>query len=144
MAHHVLHIRESAFFDSLRHELKARVTGKLGHIDEAAARALGYGTRAALLAAFSEAGELRIRPDEGAFVARLAELGGQAEPGALEDAYMEITSYDSRCFRCIVERDEEQEGDEEGDDGWIPPWELDEDDPLRMSWEHDMTSRGNR
>lgn len=143
MAHDVLRIKESSFFDSLRHELRERVTGKLGHIDEAVARALGFGTRAAMLAALTEGGQLRIRPDEAAFLARLVELGGTAEPGVLEDAYMAITSYDTGCCDVLLVDDPEDAGEGE-DDGWTPPWELDEDDPLRMSWEHDMTSRGNR
>lgn len=144
MAHHVLNICDSTVFGSLRHELRARVTGKLGHIDEAVARSLGFGTRAAMLAAFGEAGAFRIRPDEAAFIARLQELGGKAEPGALEDAYMAVTSYDTTGFRVLVVDDPEDAGEGDEDDGWTPPWELDEDDPLRMSWEHDMTSRGNR
>ena len=141
MTHDVLHITDASFFDSLRHELRSRVKAKLGHIDEAIAAALGFGSRAALLAAFSKDGELRVRPDEAAFIARITELGGQADPGALEDAYMEITTYSS-SFRAIFVEDPGERGDEEDD--WTDPSDLDEDDPLRMSWEHDSNSRGNR
>jgi hypothetical protein len=60
------------------------------------------------------------------------------ERGALQvdavagvDAYMEITSYDGASFSCLLVEDEGESDDE--DDGWTPPWELDEDDPLRWA-----------
>lgn len=141
---HTLHIRTAVFFDSLRHELKSRVTAKLGHIDEAIARALGHKTRASLLAALAKEGELRIVPNEAALIARLAEFGCAASPGLLEDAYMEVTTYDTDCFSCVVTWVRaEAEGDEDEDD-WTPPWELDPDDELRISWEHALESRGWR
>jgi hypothetical protein len=155
MARYAVQVRDRVFFDSLRHELKGRVRAKLGHVDEAVARAFRRNTRAALLADIAQSGTVTAAVNEERFIARLTELGGDAPRGALVDAYLAVWKANPAIVHCApllkpeeVAAEEAEWGaageEDEGEDGWVPPWELDEDDPLRWSWEHDMNSRRNR
>lgn len=148
MARYAVQVRDPIFFDNLRHELKSRVRAKLGHIDEAVARAFRRNTRAALLADIGASGTITSGLDEVGFAARLAELGGEAQPDALIEGCLAVWNSNPAIVHCAPLDGQSKvfalKAEAEEDDGWVPPWELDNDDPLRWSWEHDVNSRGNR
>ena len=145
-----LTIHTRHYFDSLRHFVRKEVDAKLGHIDEAIARAAGFNTRAALLVALDSPGGVAVRWNGDAFAARLAELSG-TEPDwhalerAIENMILESAQAELAAEGSPDPEEDSAETHPSGeDDDWFPPWKRDEDDPLRMAWEHDMSSRGNR
>ena len=140
-----VHITDESFLGNVKHALRSALPAtKLGHLDEAVAAGFGYRSRAAALAAL-RGGAATVAADGAAFAARLSGLGTDAAPGLFPKTVEALLDDASECGVAYRVIEEEAGADDKSDeDGWTPPWELDEDDPLRMSWEHMENSRGWR